>query len=202
MHPYEVSQTLRERAKDESIRLNFGSLYAVVERLEAQQLIRARETVREGRRPERTIYEITDSGRREMVDWLTQLITSPAKEYLQFEAGLTLMPAMAPDEAQAALQRRVGALEGRLVQSRATRQQVREMGLPRLFDLEGEYAEALLVAELAFVRQLVVDIAKDALEGLTEWRNWHAGAESEFRWFPNEPSGDAMHSGSTDETVD
>src|SRR5678815_4430474 len=103
----EVSQTLRERAKDESIRLNFGSLYAVVERLEAQQLISARETVREGRRPERTIYEITDSGRREMVDWLTQLITSPAKEYLQFEAGLTLMPAMAPDEAAAALQHRL-----------------------------------------------------------------------------------------------
>jgi hypothetical protein len=48
----------------------------VVERLEAQQLIHARETVREGRRPERTIYESTDSGRREMVDWLTQLITN------------------------------------------------------------------------------------------------------------------------------
>jgi len=188
MHPYEVSQTLRERAKDESIRLNFGSLYAVVERLEAQELIRARETVREGRRPERTIYEITDTGRREMVDWLTQLITAPAKEYLQFEAGLTLMPAMAPDEAAAALQHRLAALEVRLAHSRATRQQVREMGLPRLFDLEGEYAEALLVTELNFVRDLVRDMDKDALEGLAEWRSWHAGETSDGRWFPTDTS--------------
>jgi len=33
MHPYEVAQTLRSRAKHESIRLNFGSLYSVVESL-------------------------------------------------------------------------------------------------------------------------------------------------------------------------
>ena len=188
MHPYEVSQTLRERAKDESIRLNFGSLYAVVERLEAQHLIHARETVREGRRPERTIYEITELGRREMVDWLTSLISTPAKEYLQFEAGLTLLPGMAPDEAKAAFEHRIVALEMRLAHSQASRQKVREMGLPRLFDLEGEYAQAMLAAELQFVRDLVRDMDKDALDGLAEWRSWHAGATSEIRWFPSDAS--------------
>ena len=66
MHPYEVSQTLRTRAKDESIRLNFGSLYSVVESLEKRGFIVATETVREGKRPERTIYEITDAGKREL----------------------------------------------------------------------------------------------------------------------------------------
>ena len=39
MHPYEVAQTLRSRAKHESIRLNYGSLYSVVEALEAKGLI-------------------------------------------------------------------------------------------------------------------------------------------------------------------
>ena len=33
MHPYEMAQTLRTRAKHESIRLNYGSLYSVVESL-------------------------------------------------------------------------------------------------------------------------------------------------------------------------
>ena len=191
MHPYEVSQTLRERAKDESIRLNFGSLYAVVDRLEAKHLIRARETVRAGRRPERTIYEITDIGRQEMTDWLTNLIMEPAKEYPQFEAGLTLMPALAPDEAKAALQRRIVALEMRLTQSRAMREQAQRMGLPRLFDLEGEYAEAMLVAELQFVRSLVAEIDKEALGGLAEWRSWHAGALDDVRWFPSDEGDDA-----------
>ena len=54
MHPYEISQTLRHRAKHESIRLNYGSLYGVVESLEKKGLISELETVREGRRPPRT----------------------------------------------------------------------------------------------------------------------------------------------------
>src|SRR5580704_16507664 len=88
MHPYEVAQTLRTRAKHESVRLNYGSLYAVVEALEKRGLISARETVREGKRPERTIYEITDGGAREMIDWMTELIGVPTKEYPKFMAGL------------------------------------------------------------------------------------------------------------------
>ncbi len=41
MHPYEVAQTLRSRAKHESIRLNYGSLYGVVELLERRGFVRA-----------------------------------------------------------------------------------------------------------------------------------------------------------------
>ena len=76
-HPYDVAQTLRSRAKQESVRLNYGSLYAVVESLEKRGLIAAPETVREGKRPERTIYEITDAGAQEMIDWMTELIGVP-----------------------------------------------------------------------------------------------------------------------------
>src|SRR5262252_4469544 len=106
MHPYEVAQTLRERAKQESVRLNYGSLYAVVESLEKRGLITATETVRKGRRPERTVYEITDEGSREMVDWLTELVGVPIKEYPQFMAGLSFIAALQPDEALRALRER------------------------------------------------------------------------------------------------
>jgi DNA-binding PadR family transcriptional regulator len=30
MHPYEISTTLKERGKEQSIKLNYGSLYSVV----------------------------------------------------------------------------------------------------------------------------------------------------------------------------
>ena len=30
MHPYEISTTLRTRGKEQSIKLNYGSLYSVV----------------------------------------------------------------------------------------------------------------------------------------------------------------------------
>src|SRR3984957_1959640 len=106
MHPYEVAQTLRSRAKHESVRLNYGSLYGVVELLEKRGFVSARETVREGRRPERTIYEITDSGARELNDWLSDLVATPVKEYLQFEAALSFLPVLPPDGAAEVLQER------------------------------------------------------------------------------------------------
>src|ERR1022692_3353651 len=71
MHPYEVATTLRQRHKQESVRLNFGSLYAVVASLEKRGLIAAHETMREGRLPERTVYGVTESGKIEAHDWLT-----------------------------------------------------------------------------------------------------------------------------------
>ena len=62
MHPYEMATTMRTRGQDESIKLNYGSLYTVVESLARRGLIEPREPEREGRRPERTVYAITDVG--------------------------------------------------------------------------------------------------------------------------------------------
>src|SRR3954452_3003950 len=81
MHPYEISTSLRTRGKEASIKLNFGSLYSVVESLAKHGLIESQGTVREGKRPERTVYAITDAGRAEMEDWLSELLSTPKKEY-------------------------------------------------------------------------------------------------------------------------
>src|SRR5579863_4818609 len=88
MHPYEMATTLRERGKDQSIKLNYGSLYTVVEALQQHGLIAARETERAGKRPERTVYRLTDAGRMELLDWVSELLSTPVKEYTSFEAGL------------------------------------------------------------------------------------------------------------------
>ena len=174
MHPYEVAQTLRARAKHESIRLNYGSLYGVVEALEKRKLIRARETVRAGRRPERTIYEITDSGLREMADWLSELLAAPVKEYLQFEAALSLLPALPPDEALAALRQRCATLEIEIALLDGAVAAARAHGMPRLFALESEYVQVLRRAELDYVERLAKDIESGELTGLDQWRSWYA----------------------------
>lgn len=185
MHPYEVAQTLRARAKHESIRLNYGSLYGVVEALERRHLIRARETVRAGRRPERTIYEITDAGLLEMSDWLSELVAVPVKEYLQFEAALSLLPALPPDEALAALEQRSRALELEITLLDGAVGAATDHGLPRLFALESEYVQALRRAELDYVRSLLKDIGSGELGGIDEWRSWYATGNG-----PGGPGGD------------
>jgi len=170
MHPYEVAQTLRTRAKEQSVRLNYGSLYAVVESLEKKGFIKATGTVREGKRPQRTIYEITDVGSVEMTDWLTELIGTPNKEYPAFQAGLSFLPALDPDDALAALRHRAEALTMKLVAMRGAMQAATDAGLPRIFELESEYEERALSAEYAFVRALIEEMENGTLEGLELWR--------------------------------
>lgn len=174
-HPYDVAATLKERKKHESIRLNYGSLYNVVEQLLADGFIEVRQVVREGRRPERTIYGITDAGVAELTDWLSDLVASPHKEYLQFEAALSLLPSLPPEEVADLLERRIEALDVDLARSRAEKRVFQEeLGLPRLFALEAEYAEALLRAEREFVADLVGEIRKGSLEGYDLWAGWYA----------------------------
>jgi DNA-binding PadR family transcriptional regulator len=178
MHPYEIAQTLRMRAKHESVRLNYGSLYAVVDALEGKKLIAARETVRDGNRPPRTVYEITEDGSREMVDWLTDMIGVPAKEYPQFLAGLSFIAALTAEDALTALQLRANTLELQMAQIRATLGASREAGLPRLFLVETEFEEELIGTELHFVNGLIKDMASGDLDGLEMWKSFHADGKN------------------------
>src|ERR1700682_6366972 len=65
MHPYEMATTMRERRKESSIKLNYGSLYTVIEQLLREHFIAVREVLKEGKRPEKTVYELTPSGETE-----------------------------------------------------------------------------------------------------------------------------------------
>jgi DNA-binding PadR family transcriptional regulator len=174
MHPYEMASTLRERAKQESIKLNYGSLYTVVDALVRDGLIDAVETVREGRRPERTIYDITEAGKVLMVDWLSDLIRLPAKEFTQFEAGLSLIGALHPDDAVRLLRARLLALEVEIRANEGLRGMTEEFDLPRLFWIESEYRGVLRTAERDWVRSLIDDIESGRLEGVDMWRQFHA----------------------------
>jgi DNA-binding PadR family transcriptional regulator len=174
MHPYEMASTMREREKHESIRLNYGSLYAVVEALARDGLIEPQETERAGRRPERTIYGPTDAGRAEFVDWLADLLRTPVKEYPQFEAGLSLMAGLPPAEVAELLEQRCATVEEQLAAFRARLDAAREHGLARLHLVEAEYHVALRAAELEFTRRLAQEIADGTLEGVELWEKHHS----------------------------
>ena len=88
MYPYQIASVLRERGKDQAMKINWGSLYTVVQNLEKHGFIEAVAVVREGRQPERTTYRITAAGREEQRDWLRELVGEPEREYTRFEAAL------------------------------------------------------------------------------------------------------------------
>ncbi len=170
MHPYEISTTLRSRGKEHSIKLNYGSLYAVVESLQKHGLIRRRETTRAGRRPERTVYEITEAGITEFEDWLAELLSTPVRDFTSLEAGLSLMPGLPPDEVARLLTQRAERLRMELRAIDAAHAVSVESGLPQLFLVEGHYRRHMLNAELDFVATLAKDIRSSAFEGTKVWR--------------------------------
>ena len=170
MHPYEISSTLRSRGKELSVKLNYGSLYSVVEALERHGLIRAKETVRQGRRPERTVYEITEAGATECEDWLAELLSTPVREYTSLEAGLSFMPLLGPDEVARLLAGRADRLRMELRALDASAAVAGDMQLPEVFLVEGSYRRALLVAELDFVVDLAHRISQGTLGGVAGWR--------------------------------
>jgi DNA-binding PadR family transcriptional regulator len=173
MHPYEISTTLRTRGKEQSIKLNYGSLYAVVESLQKHDLIRTVETTREGRRPERTIYEITEAGVTEFEDWLAELLSSPVRDFTSLEAGLSLMAGLPPDEVARLLEERAERLRIELRSQAAVLEETQRMGLPELFVVENLYRQAMLTAELAFVNDLSRRIRTEEMPGIQVWRRIH-----------------------------
>jgi DNA-binding PadR family transcriptional regulator len=179
MHPYEMATTMRERAKDQSIKLNYGSLYTVVEALQQNGLIAAQETEREGRRPERTVYRLTAAGRLELIDWVSELLSRPAKDYTRFEAGLSLAGVLPPEDIVALLTQRCVNLEIEIAQARSLLQLVHERGFLRIFVIENEYALAMREAELAWTRNLIEEIKSGKLANLDEWEAMHSALDKQ-----------------------
>ncbi|MFU8851871.1 PadR family transcriptional regulator [Micromonospora sp. SL1-18] len=183
MHPYEIATTLRGWGKDQDMGIKWGSFYTVVRNMERHGLIAAVESVREGRRPERTVYRITDSGRAELVDWTRELVSTPVAEQSRFRAGLSVLAALHPDEATALLRRRLELLEEELRAERATLAEHLRT-LPRLFLVESEYDLAIREAEVAWIRALLAELTSGSYPGMDQWRAFH-----ETGALPAEPGG-------------
>lgn len=175
MYPYEITTTLRERGKDQSIRLNFGSLYAVIKSLQKHGLIAEARSEREGNRPERIVYEITESGRTEAHDWLRDIIAEPAREYPALEAGLSLIALLAPDEAIDLLHHRVRRLDAMIDDlERQIADTTAEIVVPEIFLVEAQFHIAMLKAERDWVDDFAGRLGRGEVEGQDFWARGHA----------------------------
>jgi DNA-binding PadR family transcriptional regulator len=164
MHPYEMKVMMQGRGHDRVIKIKGGSVYDTVERLNRLGFVEPVETSREGRRPERTIYSLTQSGRDELRAWLRELISRPVWEYPQFGAALAFMVGAGDkDEVVAMLHWRIVAVEAEIAASETVLQGTLSHGIPRIFVIEEEYGQAMRRAELEFVRRLIADLEEGGL---------------------------------------
>lgn len=173
MHPYELSRMLRDNNDVRSIKFNQGSLYMVVKQLAKAGFIAEQETTRKGQRPERTVYAVTDAGRREARDWLRELVEVPQHEYPHFVAALSLIAALPPGDVVTLLGSRLGRLAEQRAEIRDGIDRALAGGLHPLFQVEEEYRLALLDAESSFVERFIGRITDPGTGWGPLWAQFH-----------------------------
>ncbi len=162
MHPYEMQRLFLERHWDEVLVLKRGSLYHAISRLLASRLITATGVSRDGRRPERTTYQIAPEGRQELVRWLREMVALPVREPSTFMAAINFLIHLEPSDAIAQLNRRAQRLEQELATTENVMKQV-VIHVPRLHLLEAEYQLWMRRSELQWVRALLADLRSGQL---------------------------------------
>ena len=136
------------------------------------------QTTREGRRPERTVYQITDEGRDLVATWLLEMLREPQSEYPEFPAALAFLAVLTPAEAISAMEYRSLRLASTLGGLDAVGEQMKGH-LPRLFYVEAEFQRAMVDAELTYVRNLLADLRSGEISWSAELlRQW----AQEYDW--------------------
>jgi len=171
MHRYEMASVMRARSKERDMGIKWGSLYTVVQNLERSGYVEAIGVTRQGARPERTVYQITDAGRDELVAWTRELIAEPEAEHTRFIAGLSVLAVLAPQDVIDLLQTRLERLSASVEALSAGLQQTSHV--PRLFLIEDEYRIAMTRAEADWTRSLLDELTAGTFPHLDAWRQFH-----------------------------
>ncbi|WP_370055017.1 PadR family transcriptional regulator [Leifsonia sp. EB41] len=164
-HPYEMYQTLVLRSEDRLVKVRPGSLYHTVDRLARQGLVRATGTEREGNRPERTTYEITEEGTQALGERVADIIATPVNEFPEFPLGLGEAHNLPLETVIDLLRNRVGLMRADIALLDDGIHRVRAKGLPEKYWLDVRYLRTTAEAEAAALEALIDDLAS----GVISW---------------------------------
>jgi DNA-binding PadR family transcriptional regulator len=168
-HVYRMQKLIEEQAKDRVVNVRSRArLYQTIQRLQRLGLVEKEQTQRTQGYPERVVYRVTDAGRETAREWLRETLRATGGEFPEFIAAVSILFGLAPDDAREQLEARAEALAAQVAESEAEIAGAPE-GLPRLFLLEEEYRQQVLLAELAWVQGVVEDLRSGKLSWSEEW---------------------------------
>jgi DNA-binding PadR family transcriptional regulator len=158
MHPYEMAQELRARHLEAKANIKPGSLYHAVERLATHGHIEIVDTQREGRRPERTVYGVTEAGRDAFHERAKEMVATVVPDYPEYASGLSALNELDREEALAELRTRALTLQAATAADRVITESLLTKGLPAVYWLDMRFVADRRAFELAWTNQLIEDI--------------------------------------------
>jgi DNA-binding PadR family transcriptional regulator len=162
LHPYGMRGLIRERGHERIVKARPASVYDAVARLAAAGLIAVQGSGRAGRRPERTVYRITDQGVAALQSWVREGLTDVDVPE-RFVAALAFMYALPKREALSLLHRRTSAVVELIDTTETALAQVISSGVPEIFLSEERYAQALRRAERDWLAAFTDELQKGKL---------------------------------------
>jgi DNA-binding PadR family transcriptional regulator len=170
MHPYEMIRLMRVRRDDRLVPITNGTMYHTVGRLERAGLISEVGVDREGNRPERTTYAVTDAGRAAVTEWVRRelpRVDHPA----EFRIALAEAHNLGLYEVVALLRVHREALSSARCTMTTGLSAAVAKGVPTQYLLEIEREETLLSADLEWLDRLILRLERE-----------------EFPWGAHEPT--------------
>jgi DNA-binding PadR family transcriptional regulator len=158
MHPYEMTQLMRDRRVDYRVKLRPGSLYHTVERLEGQGIIEIVDTQRQGRRPERTVYGLTEAGRDLFVEQARAMLAAPAQEYPQYPVALSAAGELECADALEQLRMRVVSLRAQIAADQVVIDHVLAKQIPKMYWIDYAFVHHQRQSELDWTERLIGDL--------------------------------------------
>lgn len=163
-HPYEVYRLMRHRREDRVVKVRPGTLYHTIDKLAADGLLQPVGVDRDGNRPERTTYAITDAGRVLLRRTIRDMLARPVYEYPRFPVAAAEAHNLDRDDALAALRERVETLtmERDLV-DRAIEETLR-LSIPPVLWLEVSCQRAHLAAEIGWLERTIAAVESGEID--------------------------------------
>lgn len=168
MHPYEMVQVLLGRKEDRLAKIRPGSLYHTVDRLERDELVAVHGTVREGNRPERTVYEATDAGRQAFATEIAGMLAGSRQEFPELYLGLAEAHGLPRTQVIEALQTRVRALRADVEELDVSVACAIDQGSHEIFMLDVGCRRATLVAQADWLADLIDRLTDRSLPWLDD----------------------------------
>jgi DNA-binding PadR family transcriptional regulator len=154
MHPYEMLQLLRMRGKAEMFAIKGGSLYHTMSRLADLGLAEVHGTERDGNRPERTVYRLTETGRHCYVAWVRSRLRAPTTPQ-EYAVALAEAHNLGAGEVTAILRDRRDQLTTAVQTLRSGLDSARQRCVPEAYFLEHSRRLALLECDLAWTASVL-----------------------------------------------
>ena len=158
MHPYEMAQLMRERYVDARVNVKAGSLYHTVERLQRNGFIEVVDTQRDGRRPERTVYGMTQAGLDEFNQRGRELLGDLAEEFPAYLSGLAVIDELGKEISLLELVLWFTRLRAGVAADQTVLDRLAEDGTPRIYWLDWQYKCDQRKFELAWTERLHEDL--------------------------------------------